>query len=50
VDLRSTNGTFVNGARVEGEAPLRNDDRIEIAEAMLQFDAQRKCLALITRR
>ena len=36
-DLGSTNGTFVNGERVEGERVLRPGDRIEIGEASVTF-------------
>jgi membrane-bound lytic murein transglycosylase D len=32
VDLESTNGTFVNGERVEGKTRLRNRDKIELGE------------------
>jgi membrane-bound lytic murein transglycosylase D len=32
VDLESTNGTFVNGERVDGKTKLRNRDKIEIGE------------------
>jgi serine phosphatase RsbU (regulator of sigma subunit) len=36
-DLRSLNGTHVNGTRVEGERPLRDGDVIGIAEWRLEF-------------
>ena len=29
-DFDSTNGTFVNGAQVQGEVPLRHDDRLQV--------------------
>jgi membrane-bound lytic murein transglycosylase D len=32
VDLESTNGTFVNGERVDGKQPLRSRDKIEVGE------------------
>ncbi|MHC4502924.1 MAG: ATP-binding protein [Planctomycetota bacterium] len=38
-DLHSTNGTFLNGARVE-ESALKPGDRISIGEVMLVFEDQ----------
>ncbi|MBI2962995.1 MAG: Flp pilus assembly complex ATPase component TadA [Deltaproteobacteria bacterium] len=37
-DLGSTNGTKVNGKRLDGEAPLRSGDVIEIAAFRIQVD------------
>ncbi len=34
-DLRSTNGTFLNGRRVRRRAPLRPGDRLQIGDAVL---------------
>ncbi|MFZ5476252.1 MAG: FHA domain-containing protein [Myxococcota bacterium] len=34
-DLRSTNGTFVNGVRVADEAPLRDGDEVRLGAACL---------------
>lgn len=34
-DLGSSNGTFVNGARVDGEIPLADGDRVVVGEAEL---------------
>ncbi|MCI0711660.1 MAG: FHA domain-containing protein [Chloroflexi bacterium] len=34
-DLGSTNGTFVNGERLEGDHPLKNGDRIGFGETVL---------------
>ena len=36
IDLGSTNGTFVNGVRVE-HAPLRNGDRVALGTVVLEF-------------
>src|SRR5262245_15270781 len=36
-DLGSTNGTFVNGKRVEGEVILREDDLIQFADVALRL-------------
>lgn len=38
-DLHSSNGTFVNGARVEESAPLRHGDTLEVGGAVLRFEA-----------
>ncbi|MBC8161072.1 MAG: winged helix-turn-helix domain-containing protein [Roseiflexaceae bacterium] len=37
-DLDSTNGTFVNGERVEGQRSLFNQDRIWVADAEIVFN------------
>jgi len=37
IDLGSTNGTFVNGERVDGQRPLAPGDRIEIGESSVTF-------------
>jgi hypothetical protein len=42
-DLGSTNGTFVNGERVQ-KAVLRHGDRIRVCEATFVFDERDKCL------
>ncbi|HSV38867.1 MAG TPA: BTAD domain-containing putative transcriptional regulator [Nocardioidaceae bacterium] len=39
VDLGSTNGTFLNGQRVEGATPLGHGDRIEIGHAVVHYFA-----------
>ena len=36
-DLGSTNGTFINGERVDGEQVLRPGDRIEIGSSTITF-------------
>jgi pSer/pThr/pTyr-binding forkhead associated (FHA) protein len=36
-DLGSTNGTFVNDARVTGRAPLRNGDVIQVGLVTARF-------------
>jgi diguanylate cyclase (GGDEF)-like protein len=38
VDLSSRNGTFLNGVRIDGEAPLANGDKIAIGDTILRFD------------
>jgi pSer/pThr/pTyr-binding forkhead associated (FHA) protein len=38
VDLASRNGVFVNGARVQGDAPLRANDRLAIGDHVFLFD------------
>ncbi|QDT71531.1 EAL domain-containing protein [Lacipirellula limnantheis] len=40
-DLGSTNGTFVNGIRIIGEAELRPGDLLQIAEIVLRVGVQR---------
>ena len=37
-DLRSTNGTFVNGERVDGAAPLRPGDVIAVGTSRWQLE------------
>jgi len=37
-DLDSTNGTYVNGERIEGVQTLHNQDRIWIADAEIVFN------------
>lgn len=39
-DLRSTNGTYLNGLRLEQVAPLRDGDRIEMGEVSLTYRCQ----------
>jgi hypothetical protein len=39
VDLGSTNGTKVNGARVEGEHPLKDGDVISFGSTHIRFEA-----------
>lgn len=36
VDLESTNGTFVNGQRVEGDRSVRKGDRIQVGSTVLE--------------
>ena len=36
-DLESTNGTYVNGERIEGVCPLHNQDRIWVADTEIIF-------------
>jgi pSer/pThr/pTyr-binding forkhead associated (FHA) protein len=36
-DLDSTNGTFVNGTRIEGIAPLRPGDRVRFGNTIWQL-------------
>jgi class 3 adenylate cyclase len=39
-DLRSTNGTYLNGARIEQLMPLRDGDRIELGDVALTYRCQ----------
>lgn len=36
-DLNSTNGTYLNGRRVEGEVQLRHEDRIVLGDMEIEF-------------
>lgn len=36
-DLQSTNGTFVNGRRIEASTRLRDDDLIKMGRTLLKF-------------
>jgi pSer/pThr/pTyr-binding forkhead associated (FHA) protein len=38
-DLRSTNGTFVNGERLSGARPLRSGDLITIGQTQFTYEA-----------
>jgi pSer/pThr/pTyr-binding forkhead associated (FHA) protein len=38
VDLNSTNGTFVNGARLDGRRKLREGDVVQVGETELRFE------------
>jgi acetyltransferase-like isoleucine patch superfamily enzyme len=37
-DMRSTNGTYVNGRRIEGQEPLQADDRIRIGDTQFRYE------------
>lgn len=37
-DLESTNGTYLNGDRIEGARPLRNQDRVWVADTEIIFN------------
>ena len=39
-DLRSTNGTYLNGLRLEQVVPLRDGDKIELGEVALTYRCQ----------
>ena len=39
-DLGSTNGTFLNGAQLEGEAELSDLDEVKIGDTELRFELQ----------
>ncbi len=39
-DLRSTNGTYLNGLRLEQVAPLRDGDKIELGDVILTYRCQ----------
>ena len=38
-DLQSANGTFVNGQKINGEAPLFNNDTVKIGNAVLPWQS-----------
>lgn len=40
VDLGSTNGTLVNGRRIDGRHELRHGDLVRIGDTELQFEAR----------
>jgi hypothetical protein len=37
-DMRSTNGTYLNGHRVDGQEPLHADDRIRIGDTEFRYE------------
>jgi pSer/pThr/pTyr-binding forkhead associated (FHA) protein len=37
-DMNSTNGTYLNGQRVEGQEPLQADDRIRIGDTEFRYE------------
>ena len=39
-DLRSTNGTYLNGLRLEQVAPLRDGDKLELGDVVLTYRCQ----------
>ena len=41
IDLGSTNGTFVNGKKVEG-VPLRSGDMIQFGDSVLSFEVKKR--------
>jgi len=41
VDTGSTNGTLVNGGRVDGRAALRAGDRVQVGSTVFRFEAPR---------
>ncbi len=45
-DRGSTNGTYVNGERIEDEAPLNDGDRITVGTTVLRFSAQQISVSL----
>ncbi len=44
-DLGSMNGTFINGARLLGEKPLKDGDVISIGAVRMRFEADKKAVA-----
>lgn len=48
VDLGSTNGTFVNGKRVEGEVQIREEDLIQFAEVAFRVRRNHRRFAACT--
>lgn len=45
-DRGSTNGTHVNGVRIEDETPLDDGDRIAVGTTVLRYSAQQATIAL----
>jgi pSer/pThr/pTyr-binding forkhead associated (FHA) protein len=41
-DLHSTNGTFVNGARVDGVAPVSFGDELQVGEVRLRLERSQR--------
>ena len=39
-DMKSTNGTLLNGASLEGEAELRDGDEVQIGDTVFRFEEQ----------
>jgi pSer/pThr/pTyr-binding forkhead associated (FHA) protein len=39
-DMNSTNGTFLNGAKLEGEAELQHLDRVQIGDTEFRFEGE----------
>ncbi len=39
-DLKSTNGTYVNGKRIEDRAALKNEDLIKLGTMILKFRSE----------
>lgn len=39
-DLGSTNGTYLNGQRLVGEAPLTNFDRVQVGDTEMEFQCE----------
>jgi ABC-type multidrug transport system ATPase subunit len=48
-DLNSTNGTYVNGRRINGRAPIQTQDVIQIGPFVLRADPQRGVAIFDTR-
>jgi pSer/pThr/pTyr-binding forkhead associated (FHA) protein len=40
-DMNSTNGTFLNGRQLNGEAELQHQDRIQIGDTEFRFELER---------
>jgi pSer/pThr/pTyr-binding forkhead associated (FHA) protein len=40
-DLASTNGTWINGRQVEGSAPIRYGDELQVGQVRLRLDRPR---------
>jgi pSer/pThr/pTyr-binding forkhead associated (FHA) protein len=36
--MNSTNGTYLNGRRVDGQEPLHRDDRIRIGDTEFRYE------------
>ena len=42
VDNETPGGTFLNGQRINGRAPLKNGDKIQVGTAVLRFGERPK--------
>jgi len=42
IDLGSTNGTFVNGVRVEGVSPLGYGDELQLGQVRMRLERPRR--------
>ena len=48
-DLESTNGTFVNGQRIQGAHLLRNNDEVWVGDTVIVFRDPKRCICVACR-